>query len=370
MKNYKTSLTLAVLLTVASGTINFAQAEAFVDTKGHWADTAIAAMTEAKYVSGFTDGTFKPNEAVTREQAANIFQKLVLSPTQAKATTDKEAAKTFKDIAADRWSASAIATVATDKIMSGYPDGNFKPEAKMTREEFAVTAANYANFIGLTNPNPKKEVAYTDGKDVSDWSKAAIIQLSQQGFLTGDTNGNINPKAIITRAEATALLYKMTHPATNATLPANATADSASTTSTAGEKAIEDKAFKILNKFYKTPNEFQNHGIMYWEGNTLHVALKDAKDLAAFKTALGKSDDADVKNIIVGESTKYTQADYDALQTDFESLYSSKEPAGKILSIAPDTASNQLVVVLSTATDATLKAIKEAYGSKVLVKVK
>ncbi len=104
----------------------------FTDTKYHWAKDFIATAAANGIVSGYDESTFGPNDLITREQMAVMIAKVA-------ELTDTDAEVTFTDSKSiSNWAKSAVAAAAEAKIISGYPDGTFKPQGKATRAE-AVT---------------------------------------------------------------------------------------------------------------------------------------------------------------------------------------------------------------------------------------
>ncbi|CAM3360811.1 MULTISPECIES: S-layer homology domain-containing protein [Saccharibacillus] len=118
-------------LQAASGT----QASAFSDLRsGYWAGDYVGQVTTAGWMKGYTDGSFKPDGAITREEMASIaFNYLGL---KAGSSTGG-----FPDVRANGWSGGIIAAVQSEGLMSGYPDGTFRPQQALTRAE-AVTILN------------------------------------------------------------------------------------------------------------------------------------------------------------------------------------------------------------------------------------
>ncbi|WP_160441817.1 MULTISPECIES: S-layer homology domain-containing protein [Saccharibacillus] len=118
-------------LQAASGT----QAAAFSDLRsGYWAGDYVGQVTTAGWMKGYTDGSFKPDGAITREEMASIaFNYLGLKAGSATGG--------FPDVRANGWSGGLIAAVQSEGLMSGYPDGTFRPQQALTRAE-AVTILN------------------------------------------------------------------------------------------------------------------------------------------------------------------------------------------------------------------------------------
>ena len=87
-----------------------------------WAANSISTVTKANLMKGYSDGTFRPNQPMTREEVAALFNNITDDGTAAFLSSK------FKDITSDRWSALAIESVARKNIISGYGDNTYKPE--------------------------------------------------------------------------------------------------------------------------------------------------------------------------------------------------------------------------------------------------
>lgn len=153
-------------------------------------------VEEAKaisYIKGYPDGTFKPQANVTRAEAAQMFATLLNGGSD----FGTSSATKFSD-ASDDWFSKAINYVVAKGLISGYPDGKFKPNDSITRAEFAQMISGYVN-------NQKKSAA--DFKDVKDhWAKDAIDKLYGNKNVNGYPDGTFKPNAKITRAEAVTIL--------------------------------------------------------------------------------------------------------------------------------------------------------------------
>jgi len=96
----------------------------------HWAYQSILRATAAGIVQGYPDGTFRPDNQVTRvEMAQMLGNAMKLTPLAENPG--------FKDIAADYWAAGMLAALEKNGILTGYPDGTFRPNETATRAEFA-----------------------------------------------------------------------------------------------------------------------------------------------------------------------------------------------------------------------------------------
>lgn len=419
----------------------------YPDTKDNWARDAIQAMTQAGYLSGYADNTFKPSAQITREQAAAIYGKVLqhnLNEQELAEIATKESSTSYSDVEADRWSSSAIKLVSAAGVMEGTSKTAFTPSKTMDREQFVASAASLAKKLNLSTPVKAEKVTFKDEASISSAYLADIQYMAQRGIVASGATENFNPKQPVTRAQAATILNRMLNGAGLATPKHTATEAKAETAvkedakkaDTALEKdtskvskdakkdvakadkavksdakkvekdvkgnkdaavaekaeptravrpvrrstlkaldqkqqaALEDKVFSELNKTYKTEDAFQNYGVMYWRDNQLHVALKTDSDISTVKANLANRGDSTVNNYVVVESSQYSQAEYDAIDTNFRNYYNKNEKAGTILATFPDVENNQLYAVVSTASKETQQGISKLFGSKVKMTVK
>ncbi|MBU3812546.1 MAG: S-layer homology domain-containing protein [Candidatus Niameybacter stercoravium] len=190
-----------VLATTAAATI-MATAVPVVtyaaDYDNHWAKEAITKWSEKEVLEGYEDGTFKPNNKVTRGELAAIIVRVF-------GLTDTSAAEKYTDVEATKWYASDIAKVSSAGIMNDYEDGTFKPNQEATREEAAYAIAK-AYKVAAKETN----VTFKDQAQISDWAEAEIASLVAGGYLNGNPDGTFRPTASLTRAEAVTMVDKIT----------------------------------------------------------------------------------------------------------------------------------------------------------------
>lgn len=162
------------------------------DYDNHWAKEAITEWSDYEVVTGYGEGTFKPNQQVKRaELAAFIVRVFGLEST--------EGAMKFTDVPAQAWYAQDVAKVSAVGIMKG-ASGQFKPNGYATREEVAVTLVN---AFGLTG---NSDVDFKDQEQIAAWAKEAVAALASNGYAKGQADNRFEPKAKITRAEVVQLL--------------------------------------------------------------------------------------------------------------------------------------------------------------------
>lgn len=102
----------------------------YSDTSGHWAEGQIGAMAKAGFLFGYSDGTFQPDAEITREELAALLFRVIGAEYAGEVSS-------FPDVQPERWSYEEITSLAAKNILTGYPDGTFRPEDYLTRGEMA-----------------------------------------------------------------------------------------------------------------------------------------------------------------------------------------------------------------------------------------
>ena len=145
------------------------------------------------YINGYPDGDVHPEAEITRAEVSAIFFRLLSDD----ARSQYEATKSrFADANAN-WASAEIATLTAAGILEGYEDGTFRPDASITRAEFATIASRF----------DKLEAGSKTFSDVSasHWAYEAISSAAEKGWITGYPDGTFRPENAITRAEAVTL---------------------------------------------------------------------------------------------------------------------------------------------------------------------
>ena len=184
----------------------------YPDTKDNWARDAIQAMTQAGYLSGYADNTFKPGAQITREQAAAIYGKVLqhnLNEQELADIVTKESSTSYSDVEADRWSSSAIKLVSATGVMEGTSKTAFTPSKTMDREQFVASAASLAKKLNLSTPVKTEKVTFKDEASISSAYLADIQYMAQRGIVASGATENFNPKQPVTRAQAATILNRM-----------------------------------------------------------------------------------------------------------------------------------------------------------------
>lgn len=167
----------------------------FSDIDGHWAESAIERWSGYDVVNGKGNGTFAPNDNMTRAEMAQIYVNLLH-------LTEKADISSFKDVPSGAWYADAIAKCVAAGILNGTSATTVSPLERVTREQMFVT---FGRAMGLA-PAASTDSALTDLDDVSDWAEEMVYALLDAGYVSGADNNTLLPLADINRASVVALI--------------------------------------------------------------------------------------------------------------------------------------------------------------------
>ena len=150
------------------------------------------------YIVGYEDGTIRPNGHITRAEAATVFFRLLTDKARDANLTDRSP---YPDVSAGDWYNKAVATLSRMGILSGYEDGSFRPNATVTRAEFAAMAARFD-----TEAKPV-DTPVTDLTGC--WAADEIAKAYGKGWVNGYGDNTFRPNGPITRAEAVTLINRV-----------------------------------------------------------------------------------------------------------------------------------------------------------------
>ncbi|WP_248928332.1 S-layer homology domain-containing protein [Paenibacillus hamazuiensis] len=164
------------------------------DVKSHWAEAAINKLVTLGAVSGYGDGSFKPNNNITRAEFITILVKAF--------KLEDKAGKTFTDTA-NHWAKDYISIATANGIAGGYNDSTFGPDDLITREQMAVMIYYVVKPSGVSSDSQ-----FSDESALSSWAKAAVEAAKKNGIIEGYSDGSFKPQANATRAEAVTIIVK------------------------------------------------------------------------------------------------------------------------------------------------------------------
>ncbi len=173
----------------------------FTDIENHWAEENIVRLFEAGVISESKSNRYFPERNLTRAEAvAMLFRQMGLSEST-------ELCYTFTDMRG-HWSEGLIQRASDLGMVKGYPDGTFRPDATMTREEMSVMVARVLRAPDTIDFN---QSFFPDVSPLSNtWSNQAIITLAVHGVLDGYPDGTFRPERLVRRSEAAKMFDGMT----------------------------------------------------------------------------------------------------------------------------------------------------------------
>ena len=152
----------------------------------------------SQYMIGYKDGTFRPNNKMSRQEVTVMLSRLLSERPQKGMIYSRD----YKDVADDLWSVTAISYMSNLKMVKGYPDGNFRPYANITRAEFAAMVVRFENISAVGSKT------FTDlQKD--HWAYEVIQKAAQAGWISGYPDGSFKPDQPITRGEVVTITNRM-----------------------------------------------------------------------------------------------------------------------------------------------------------------
>jgi hypothetical protein len=159
---------------------------------------ALAAFTldHIAYINGYPDGTVRPDGSLSRAETAMMIFRLL-----GDAEKDDAIASQFADVADGAWYAQAVSYLASIDIITGYEDGTFRPDQKITRAEFVTILSRFE----MSEPGELGRFSDAAGH----WAESAISAAAELGWTDGYPDGTFRPNALITRAESATIINRM-----------------------------------------------------------------------------------------------------------------------------------------------------------------
>ena len=169
-------------------------------TENMWFYQAVKYAYDKGFMTGVSDSEFAPDITLTRAMFVSALYRIENEP-----TADGEL--NFSDVADDSWYAKAVLWAYNNDIISGKTETEFDPNSDITREQMAAVLYRYAKTKGYNSDSD--EITYSDVKDIADYAIDSVKWAYCAGIMTGDENGNFNPKAGTTRAQAASVFMRL-----------------------------------------------------------------------------------------------------------------------------------------------------------------
>ncbi|MGZ4111516.1 MAG: S-layer homology domain-containing protein [Tumebacillaceae bacterium] len=177
----------------------------FTDIGSHWSKASVDQLVARGVLSGYDDGTFRPEQSITRaEFAAMLTRALGILP---------QGNRTFSDVDLSKWYSAAVAAASSAKLIQGDEQGHFRPDALVSRQEAAVMLSNAVDFLNA-RLTAQTELTFnnlpiTDKSSVPQWGQQAVAKVVSKQLMRGDDKQAFHPEAVTTRAQAAVMLHNL-----------------------------------------------------------------------------------------------------------------------------------------------------------------
>lgn len=169
----------------------------------HWAFNVIISLHDKGIVGGYPDGTFRPENNITRAEFTTFLTKAL------GIAEEKPAKPTFKDVAPGNWYYGRVEAAFKAGLVKGYDTGEFRPNALITRQEMTVILVRAMGMVNSASSNAGVKTRFADDSSIASWARGFVFVSAQQGLVTGYSDNTFGPDKNATRAEACAMIYKL-----------------------------------------------------------------------------------------------------------------------------------------------------------------
>ncbi|BBD58299.1 S-layer domain-containing protein [Nostoc sp. HK-01] len=195
------SITAGAVAPFMTATPSFAQTTFTDVSSNYWAAQFIQELSQRGVIAGFPDGSFRPEEAVTRAQFAAMVNKAFQKAPQRQSIS-------FVDVPSNYWASSAIQQAYTIGFLSGYPGNRFEPNQAIPRQQVLVSLANGLEYSA--NSNVESTLQYfNDASGIASYARSPIAAATEKQIVVNYPNVKfLNPTATATRAQVAAFIYQ------------------------------------------------------------------------------------------------------------------------------------------------------------------
>ena len=168
----------------------------YFDMQEHWGKPFFETLIDKGIISGYEDGSVRPDNEITRNEAVKIIvSALGLSP------ADNFVLDFADNDDIDDWARGYVQTAVNRGVLSGYEDNTFRPRQSISRQELVVLVARAFNM-----PPQGAEITFSDGGTIADWALDSIASAVKLGIISGYDDGEFKPTRPVTRAEASKII--------------------------------------------------------------------------------------------------------------------------------------------------------------------
>lgn len=173
---------------------------------GRWYEAAIDQLVSEGMIKGLGNDMVGPDNPLTRAQLVELLYRYDGQTAQ----EDTVRSNTFVDVADDNWFAASVEWAFVNEIVEGYPEGDFRPEQHVTRQEMAKIIDCFLTYRGNKLPEGEDcRESFKDGDQIGEWAQGYVNAVVSSGLIQGDTSGNVLPNDTATRAQFATILLRM-----------------------------------------------------------------------------------------------------------------------------------------------------------------
>ena len=201
---------LSIGLTVGSVCLSqgiAAWGQTYSDLNGHWAASCINQLSQQQIVSGYPDGSFRPDAVINRAEYAALINQAFPEAAPARGAIN------FTDVPAGYWGQAAIQTAYQRGFLSGFPNQTFRPSEPISRAESFVALVSGLDYDIPSSPRQLLSSTFTDAEQAPDYAVGQLAAATQQGFLIAPpaaiAGPRLNPDGPATRSQVAAALCQI-----------------------------------------------------------------------------------------------------------------------------------------------------------------
>ncbi|MEH2348288.1 MAG: S-layer homology domain-containing protein [Nostoc sp.] len=195
------SLTVGTVAPFITASPSLAQTTFSDVSSNYWASQFIQQLSQRGVIAGFPDGSFRPEEAVTRAQFAAMVNKAFQKSQQRSPIN-------FADVPSNYWASSAIQQAYTIGFLSGYPGNRFEPNQAIPRQQVLVSLANGLEYSPSGNTESTLQY-FNDASTIASYARSPIAAATEKQIVVNYPNVKfLNPTATATRAQVAAFIYQ------------------------------------------------------------------------------------------------------------------------------------------------------------------
>lgn len=190
-------LVVSMILTMPLSAFSQGETISYTDIQGHWAQYMIEEFTDLGYLEGYKDSTFRPDYPITRAEAGAFVARLGFP--------ELYPLIVYSDLSQDTWYYDSVKQATRTGFVHGYPDGTYRPESFILREEATKLASLFWGQVDMDG----FELKFNDTTQISDWAFEHMCKLVKLELLEGYPDNTVRPRDNLTRAEFVKLFYML-----------------------------------------------------------------------------------------------------------------------------------------------------------------